>query len=51
MGLSFRAIGESLKRSAGKGAHATTARNLYTYGFSAAEEAGILGRLRLLDRR
>jgi hypothetical protein len=51
MGVSFRSIGESLRRSAGKGGRAATARNLYAYGFSPAEEAGILGRLRALDRR
>ena len=51
MGMSFRAIGDSLRRYAGKGARATSARNLYAYGFSPAEEAGILGRLRSLERR
>ena len=51
MGVSFRAIGDSLKRNAGKGPRAATARNLYTFGFSPAEEAGILGRLRSLDTR
>jgi hypothetical protein len=51
MGVSFRDIGDNLHRHAGQGKHAATARNLYTYGFSAAEEAGILGRLRSLDTR
>ena len=51
MGVSFRAIGDNLKRNAGKGTRAATARNLYTFGFSPAEEAGILGRLRSLDTR
>lgn len=51
MGVPFRDIGENLHRHAGKGTRAATARNLYTFGFSAAEEAGILGRLRSLDRR
>jgi hypothetical protein len=49
--MSFRAIGDSLRRYAGKGVRATSARNLYAYGFSPAEEAGILGRLRSLERR
>lgn len=51
MGVSFRDIGENLHRHAGKGKQAETQRNLYTYGFSPAEEAGILGRLRSIDRR
>lgn len=51
MGVSFRTIGERLARNAGKEVPAATARNLYTYGFSPAEEAGILGRLRSLDSR
>jgi hypothetical protein len=51
MGVSFREIGDNLQKHAGKGKRAATARNLYTYGFSPAEEAGILGRLRSLDAR
>jgi len=51
MGVSFRDIGDNLQQHAGKGRRAATARNLYTYGFSPAEEAGILGRLRSLDAR
>jgi len=49
MGVSFRDIGDNLRKHAGKGKRAATARNLYTYGFSPAEEAGILGRLRSLE--
>jgi len=49
MGVSFADIAGKLKRHAGKGMRAPIARNLYDYGFSPAEEAGILGRLVALD--
>lgn len=48
MGVSFQKIGDNLHRYAGRGMRATRTRNLYVYGFSPAEEAGILGRLRSL---
>lgn len=49
MGVSFADIADMLHRHAGKGARAALARNLYEYGFSPAEEDGILGRLRVLE--
>ena len=49
MGVSFQKIGDNLRRFAGRGLGTTKARNLYVHGFSTAEEAGILGRLRTLD--
>ena len=49
MGVSFQKVGDNLHRYAGKGMRATRTRNLYVYGFSPAEEMGILGRLRKRD--
>jgi hypothetical protein len=66
MGMSFRKIGENMHRYAGKETRATRAsagatrmgvtkaamqRSFYVYGFSPAEEAGILVRLRRIDRQ
>jgi len=66
MGMSFRKIGENMHRYAGKGKRAPTPsagttrmgitkaamqRSFYVYGFSPAEEAGILVRLRSIDRQ
>lgn len=49
MGVSFREISENLRRFAGKREGTAVKRNLYVYGFSPEDEAGILGRLRRLD--
>ena len=49
MGVSFQKVGDNLHRYAGKAMRATRKRNLYAYGFSPAEEVGILGRLRTLS--
>jgi len=66
MGMSFRKIGENMHRYAGKATRGPTAshgatrmgvtkaamqRSFYVYGFSPAEEAGILVRLRRIDRQ
>ena len=66
MGMSFRKIGENMHRYAGKVTRGPTAshgatrmgvtkaamqRSFYVYGFSPAEEAGILVRLRRIDRQ
>ena len=66
MGMSFRKIGENMHRYAGKGSRphtpsagatrvgvtkAAMQRSFYVYGFSPAEEAGILVRLRRIDRQ
>ena len=48
MGMSFAEIAEHLHRHAGMATRARKTRSLYAYGFSQAEEAGILGRLRTL---
>jgi hypothetical protein len=51
MGMSFEEIATRLHRYAGtvKRAPKTGGSSLYIYGFSPAEEAGILGRLRILN--
>ncbi len=66
MGMEFRKIGENMHRYAGKGTRSHTpsagaarvgstkaamTRSFYVYGFSPAEEAGILVRLRRIDRQ
>jgi len=51
MGVSFRKIGDNLRSHAGKGARGGAARSFYVYGFSPAEEAVILDRLRKIDAR
>jgi len=66
MGMSFRKIGDNMHRYAGKGArprmaragmthmgmtNAAMTRSFYVYGFSPAEEARILVRLRRIDRQ
>jgi len=49
LGISFADIAEHLRRHAGMARRAPRARSLYAYGFSPAEEAGVLGRLRVLN--
>ncbi len=51
MGISFGEIAHNLRRHAGDAVRATKTRNIYAYGFSPAEEAGILGRLRTLGSK
>jgi hypothetical protein len=46
----FEAISESLRKYAGKPGVRGTTHSLFVYGFTEAEEAGILGRLQSLDR-
>ena len=48
LGISFGEIARNLRRHAGEARRATKTRNIYAYGFSPAEEAGILDRLRTL---
>lgn len=45
----FEAIAEGLHRHAGRRRSSGSTHNLYAYGFTAAEEAGIFERLRALD--
>ena len=49
MGISFSDIAHHLHRHAGAPTRTSQARSLYAYGFSPAEEAGVLGRLRMLE--
>jgi len=49
MGISFADIAVHLHRHAGAARRTSRARSLYAYGFSPAEEAGVLGRLRTLE--
>jgi hypothetical protein len=49
MGMSFGEIARNLRRHAGEARRVARTRNIYAYGFSAIEEAGILRRLRTLD--
>jgi hypothetical protein len=49
MGISFADIAHHLHRHTGAPKHSTRAKSLYAYGFSPAEEAGVLGRLRMLE--
>jgi len=49
LGISFADIADHLHRHAGMARRAPRARSLYAYGFSPAEEAGVLGRLRVLN--
>jgi hypothetical protein len=51
MGVSFRKIGDNLRSHGGKGSRDSSARSFYVYGFSLAEEAVILDRLRKIDAR
>jgi hypothetical protein len=48
LGMPFSAIADHLRRHAGGASRGPAARSLYAHGFSAAEEAGVLSRLRLL---
>ena len=48
MGMSFGDIARNLRRHAGEARGSTETRNIYAYGFSPSEQAGILGRLRTL---
>ena len=48
LGMSFADIADHLHRHAGMAGRVHKARSLYAYGFSPAEEAGVLGRLRML---
>ena len=49
LGISFADIAEHLHRHVGVAKQARRARSLYAYGFSPAEEAGVLGRLHVLN--
>jgi hypothetical protein len=49
LGISFAAIAGHLRRHTGVARRAPRTRSLYAYGFSPAEEAGVLGRLRVLN--
>lgn len=49
MGISFVEIAHHLHRHGGAAKHTSRARSLYAYGFSPAEEAGVLRRLRTLE--
>jgi hypothetical protein len=49
MGITFADIAHHLHRHTGNAKHAPRAKSLYAYGFSPAEEAGVLGRLRMLE--
>ena len=49
MGISFADIAHHLHRHTGPPRHSTRAKSLYAYGFSPSEEAGVLGRLRMLE--
>jgi len=48
MGITFADIAHHLHRHTGMVKRAAKAKSLYAYGFSPAEEAGVLGRLRTL---
>lgn len=48
LAVSFAVIAESLRKYAGKPGAAGAGRSLYPYGFPAAEEAGVLTRMREL---
>ena len=49
MGISFNDIAHHLHRHTRLVVGPARARSLYAYGFSAAEEAGVLGRLKALE--
>jgi hypothetical protein len=49
MGISFASIAQHLHRQPSNTLLAPRARSLYAYGFTPAEEAGVLRRLRALD--
>ena len=49
MGISFKDIAHHLHRHTSMVMRPSKARSLYAYGFSPAEEAGVLGRLKALE--
>jgi len=49
MGISFADIAHHLHRHTVAARHSAKAKSLYAYGFSPTEEAGVLGRLRMLE--
>lgn len=49
MGIPFADIARRLQRHTGTPKHSAKAKSLYAYGFSPAEEAGVLGRLQTLE--
>lgn len=49
MGIRFADIAHHLHRHTTAAKHTTKAKSLYAYGFSPTEEAGVLGRLRMLE--
>jgi hypothetical protein len=49
MGISFPDIANHLHGYVGPAKRPSKARSLYSHGFSPAEEAGVLGRLRTLE--
>lgn len=51
LGIAFGDIALHLRRHAAEARRAPKARSLYAYGFSPAEEAGVLARLRALEVR
>jgi hypothetical protein len=50
LGISFVNIALHLRRHAAEARRAPKAKSLYAYGFSPVEEAGVLARLKALDR-
>ena len=50
MGISLQTIADNIRRRAGKQGRAPRARSPYAYAFSRAEEMGVLGRLKSLER-
>ena len=51
MGISFADIAHHLHRHTVAARHSAKAKSLYAYGFSPAEEAGVLGRLEALEAK